>query len=864
MVGVVVLGSAGATAAAWSAHGSAREAARRSLERATVAIQDAVARNLDMLRGVDAMAADGEVTSAEFKAFADDVLPATEFEALAHEIIVPDAARAEFERTSGLPIRDKVGAGFVRSAVRTEYVPVVDVWPLTDASRTVLGFDVASDPGRAEALRRARTSRAPSLSAAIGLASSDAPGVFAIHAIVTPDRAVVGFVSSALGIADLASTAETRLGDARTRLAVRQNGQTLYDDGVGADAQTTTLFVAGQAFEVAVGGSPGPSYALATSIALATAAIAGLLGLSRRRAHRLARFLARSTNRSASVAAVARALSAASTHDEVLGIVATEMAAVVRAGYAEIAMVSGDHLVMRDARSPIAADIRQRYHRVPLDTHLPATEALRTGEPVLVPDVVAWQREHPALQRDAIATGSVGAASYPLYGDAVHPLGVVTFVWARPPEFSDGVITTLRTLAELSGQTLARVEVTAAHERAARRNRAIAELGERLSAAHQRDDIVAVLLEHVPGVLHADTVHVAEVVAGHIAGVRGAEGADGVESAVLAAMARSARRAQAVRTDVAADREALHLPLRTHHGTIPAVLSLQWSGRDEPVSDEDVTAAETVAQLAATSFERAALYEAEHSLVLELQSQLLSPLPVVDGLETAVRYDPATTSVGIGGDWFDGAALADGSLVVVVGDVTGHGVQAVALMAQLRSMATAFARSGMPLEEILPTVGASVDEALVPHGSALLLHVDAANDRLGYVSFGHPYPLLRAPDGGVQLLRDAQHALLGIDATAHPLVYVPFEPGAIVVAYTDGVVERRQGVITDHIDALATRLAAIEVDGCPVALLDELVDGPSGSMARHRHDDAAAVLVRRALGATALAVAPGLTTTAGG
>ena len=287
MVGVVVLGSAGATAAAWSAHGTARDGARRSLERATVAIQDAVARNLDVLRGVDAMAADGEVTSAEFQAFADDVLPATRFDALAHEIIVPDTSRADFERGRGLPIRDKVGATFTRSAVRPEYVPVVDVWPLTDASRTVLGFDVASDPGRADALQRARTSLAPSLSAAIRLAGNDAPGVFAIHAIVTPDRSVIGFVSSALRITDLASTAESRLGETRTRLAIRQGGQTLYDDGVGAGALSTELFVAGQSFEVAVAGSPGPSYALATSIALATAAIAGLLGLSRRRAHRL-------------------------------------------------------------------------------------------------------------------------------------------------------------------------------------------------------------------------------------------------------------------------------------------------------------------------------------------------------------------------------------------------------------------------------------------------------------------------------------------------------------------------------------------------------------------------------------------------
>ncbi len=181
MAGVVVLGSAGTAVAAVSAHGSAREAGRRSLERASVAIQDAVARNLDLLRGVDALAADGEVTRAEFEAFANDVQPASQFAAIAHEIVVPDAERAAFEASRGYPIRDKAGAGFQIAAARPEHVPVVDVWPVTDASRTVIGFDIASDPGRAEALARARESLAPSLSAAVGLASTDKPGVFAIH-----------------------------------------------------------------------------------------------------------------------------------------------------------------------------------------------------------------------------------------------------------------------------------------------------------------------------------------------------------------------------------------------------------------------------------------------------------------------------------------------------------------------------------------------------------------------------------------------------------------------------------------------------------------------------------------------------------
>jgi hypothetical protein len=76
-------------------------------------------------------------------------------------------------------------------------------------------------------------------------------------------------------------------------------------------------------------------------------------------------------------------------------------------------------------------------------------------------------------------------------------------------------------------------------------------------------------------------------------------------------------------------------------------------------------------------------------------------IPQAAGLEVAYRYQPASQVAEIGGDWFDVVPLECGQVALVVGDVTGHGIRAAAIMGQLRTTATALARLGCPPGQVM-------------------------------------------------------------------------------------------------------------------------------------------------------------------
>src|SRR5690606_38948700 len=113
---------------------------------------------------------------------------------------------------------------------------------------------------------------------------------------------------------------------------------------------------------------------------------------------------------------------------------------------------------------------------------------------------------------------------------------------------------------------------------------------------------------------------------------------------------------------------------------------------------QDVTARE-IAQAKLARFERELRehrrnLEAEHRLAADLQ-QIVLPIPSepidLPRLRVAVRYLPAVQAERVGGDWYHAAVAGDGSVVLAIGDVAGHGVRAAACMAQLRHALAALA-----------------------------------------------------------------------------------------------------------------------------------------------------------------------------
>ncbi|MFE2387040.1 PAS domain S-box protein, partial [Streptomyces misionensis] len=102
--------------------------------------------------------------------------------------------------------------------------------------------------------------------------------------------------------------------------------------------------------------------------------------------------------------------------------------------------------------------------------------------------------------------------------------------------------------------------------------------------------------------------------------------------------------------------------------------------------------------------ELTALLEQQRHIALTLQRSLMGTPPALPGLDTASRYRPATQGAGVGGDWFDLIPLGAGRVGVLIGDVMGRGLEAAAVMGQLRSAAHALAKTGMQPRQLMQSL----------------------------------------------------------------------------------------------------------------------------------------------------------------
>jgi serine phosphatase RsbU (regulator of sigma subunit) len=293
-------------------------------------------------------------------------------------------------------------------------------------------------------------------------------------------------------------------------------------------------------------------------------------------------------------------------------------------------------------------------------------------------------------------------------------------------------------------------------------------------------------------------------------------------------------------------------PLRDSGGRRVGALSFEW---DDPVRLDTlkVTSLRSVADLVSQALERAQLSDAEHRLALTLQGSVLAPLPPANGLDVAARYLPAARSVGMGGDWYEGVVIDDDRYLVVVGDVAGHGITAVGQMAQFRAVIGAMARLDTPLDELFP-LATTVVQGIDPIASAVAAEIDVRAGLLRYSAAGHPPPLLRMPDGEVLVLEGGRQSLLGVAMPGKPAGEHPVPPGAILICYTDGLIERRAEAIDESVRRLADLVAALPLRrGVPIdpqQVADELLRVCLPQ--RDQTDDVAlAVLIRRSAQGTA-------------
>jgi PAS domain S-box-containing protein len=292
------------------------------------------------------------------------------------------------------------------------------------------------------------------------------------------------------------------------------------------------------------------------------------------------------------------------------------------------------------------------------------------------------------------------------------------------------------------------------------------------------------------------------------------------------------------------------LPLPGRDGPV-GLLTLANGSRRGPFSAEDLTTARHVAARAGLVLDNARLFRQQRELAEGLQRSLLTPPPQPPTGQIVVRYVPAALAAEVGGDWYDAFLQPAGSTVLVIGDVIGHDVEAAAAMGQIRSIVrTIGAEDGAAPAEILRRTDRVMETLRTgTAATAVVARLDQTGDergrgvtRLRWSNAGHPPPMVLCPDGTVLPLPTVPaDRLLGVTPdTPRREQEVLLDAGAVVLLYTDGLVERRDQDLDaglDRLQAELRELAGQDLDTICDRLLERMLPA-------NPEDDVALVAVR--------------------
>ncbi len=236
----------------------------------------------------------------------------------------------------------------------------------------------------------------------------------------------------------------------------------------------------------------------------------------------------------------------------------------------------------------------------------------------------------------------------------------------------------------------------------------------------------------------------------------------------------------------------------------------------------------------------AALLQERH-VTLELQRAILplheAPFDL-PGLRAVVRYLPASADSRVGGDWYITAEMPGGKVLLAIGDVAGHGLDAAAGMARLRGALAGLAITGAPPERLVGWLNDLVHHVAPEHTASVMAgYFDPASRDLTWAQAGHPPPLL-VRGSCARPLGQPAGILLGAGRGGYAAMTVRLEPADIVLLYSDGLVERRSRSLDEGLSMLA-RAAAGRSD--PEQLIGSVLDALSST---DSEDDTCLVALR--------------------
>lgn len=283
------------------------------------------------------------------------------------------------------------------------------------------------------------------------------------------------------------------------------------------------------------------------------------------------------------------------------------------------------------------------------------------------------------------------------------------------------------------------------------------------------------------------------------------------------------------------------MPCRSADGSITAIMGIEWSRRIER-DQFPMDQLNTMAALIGSVLERNRAADDRRNLVRSLQNTLLAEPSDIDGIEIAVRYDPAGDALGFGGDWYDVVCVDRHRTALVVGDVVGHDGVAAAHMTQIRTTFSDLLILDTDLERIFDETNRLLAARQSPAMATIsVISVDTRKRTLTALSAGHLPALLVQPSGDVEVLSPALRPPLSVAGAQPSLVPIEYQAGATVIMFTDGLIETRGSNIDDDLEALRRYVGThggVDPHALADKLLTDFIDGT------HRADDIAIVCAR--------------------
>ncbi|MEU9861473.1 SpoIIE family protein phosphatase [Streptomyces sp. NPDC047971] len=271
-------------------------------------------------------------------------------------------------------------------------------------------------------------------------------------------------------------------------------------------------------------------------------------------------------------------------------------------------------------------------------------------------------------------------------------------------------------------------------------------------------------------------------------------------------------------------RSSLGCPIY-HRGRILGYVLVWRTGPSAVAFDDgDGQVLKDLCARSALALDNALRYTREHQTAVVLQHSLLPAAATVStAAETTGTYLPTGGSVSVGGDWFDAFPLSSLRVALVVGDVIGHGLQATATMARLRTAVQTLADLDLPPDELLSRLDDLVQrmeaEADVPDtvgASCLFAVYDPVTRVCQMAGAGHPPPAFVLPDGAVEVPDLVTGPTLGVGDNPFEVCSVTVPPGTVIALYSDGL-------LGHDLEAGTSKLHADLAEACaPGRPLDEI------------------------------------------